>query len=169
VAVPLRLTAPLNGVSFVAPGKRSVYGILDCRLALILDDASRVLRAHDVAAVLVDNMYRPRARLPRQAKKRRPKSQHAYGLAIDILGLKLSDGRTLNVEGDWHGVIGAAPCGPDARVASPSEAAVTLRNALCALAREGLFNHVLTPNYDEAHGDHFHLDVKRNARERIVR
>jgi hypothetical protein len=43
-----------------------------------------------------------------------------------------------------------------------------LRNIVCAAARAGLFHHVLTPNYDAAHRDHLHLDIKRDARSVVV-
>lgn len=161
VATPVRLASPLQGVTFTAPGKRSVYGVLDCRLALALDDFARILARHEVVRVRVDNMYRPRARLP----GRKNKSQHAYGLAADVMSFELSDGRVLLVEQDWQGAVGTPPCGPEARLQAEVETAILLRNMICEVAREGLFNHLLTPSYDAAHRDHLHLDIKRDARD----
>src|SRR5690606_561032 len=83
IATPLRLTGPIHGVRFVSPGKRSVYGALDCRLVLALAELARVLAELDVVEVYVDNLYRPNARLPGKKKKR---SQHAHGLAADHMG-----------------------------------------------------------------------------------
>lgn len=161
VATPVRLASPLQGVTFTAPGKRSVYGLLDCRLALALDDFARILARHEVVRVRVDNMYRPRARLP----GRKHKSQHAYGLAADVMSFELADGRVLVVEQDWQGAVGRPPCGPEARLEVEAETAILLRNMICEVAREGLFNHLLTPSYDAAHRDHLHLDIKRDARD----
>lgn len=170
IAVPLRIAGPLQGVRFVTPGGRSVFGKLDCRLALALDDMARILRTHEVVEVRIDNMYRPQARLPRAGKGRRRKtSQHAYGLAADIVEFQLSDGRSLNVERDWHGAIGTAACGPDANLVEPTPEAIALRNLICAVAAERLFNHILTPSYDAAHRDHVHADIKRDAREIEIR
>lgn len=166
VATPVRLTGPLEGVKFAAPGSRSVYGILDCRLVLALAELARVLTEHDVVRVNVDNFYRPRARLPR---RRRHKSQHAYGLAIDVMGFETSDGRKLVVEDHWSGDLGEPSCGPDATLNEPSPEAIQLRTLLCAVARAGVFHHILTPSYDRAHADHFHLDVKRDAKALVVR
>jgi hypothetical protein len=165
VATPLRISGPLHGVEFLAPGVRSVYGTLDCRLALALDELARVLERHGVVKVHVDNLYRPRAHLPGKRKR----SQHAYGLAVDVRAFELSEGRQLVVARDWSGPIGSAPCGPASSLAVTSGDAVTLRNIVCDIVREGVFHHVLTPSYDAAHSDHVHLDIARDARTVTVR
>ena len=113
--------------------------------------------------VRVDNMYRPKAHLP---GKKKP-SQHSYGLAIDLTRLKLSDGTELIVERDFDGAIGEPVCGKEAREGLGKEAG-KLRDLICDIARAELFHHILTPNHDAAHRDHFHLDIARNARQRII-
>jgi hypothetical protein len=165
VATPVRIAGPLRGVAFAAPGRRSIYGVLDCRLLLVLDDLSELLAHHGVSAVLVDNFYRRRARLP----GRKTRSQHAYGLAADIYGFKLQDGRELIVERDWHGAMGEPSCGPESRLVSGTGESLALRNMVCDIARAGLFHHLLTPNYNEAHENHLHLDIKRGDREGRIR
>jgi hypothetical protein len=166
VAVPVRLTGELRGVRFLAPGKRSVYGMVDCRLVVVLDELAGILAQHGVTAVHVDNIYRPRAHLPRSRKR----SQHAYGLAIDIYGFTLADGTTLVIERDFNGTIGEAPCGPESDLApSASAQAVSLRTLTCAIAATRLFNHLLTPNYDAAHRNHLHADIRRGGSEYVVR
>ncbi len=165
VATPLRLDGPLHGVRFVAPGPKSVYGTLDCRLALALDELAALLVQHGVAEVRVDNMYRPKAHLPGERKP----SQHAYGLAIDIVAFKLASGATLDVERDWYGDRGSPACGPNARLTEPKDEAVSLRNLVCEVARSGVFHHLLTPSYDEAHKNHVHFDIKRDAKEILVK
>jgi len=165
VATPLRLAGPLQGVRFIAPGARSVYGTLDCRLVLALDEFSRILNQHAVVEVSIDNAYRPRAHLP----GRRKRSQHAYGLAADILSMKLEDGRSIIVERDWRGALGQPSCGPEARPDDPTDETIVLRNVLCQAAREGVFHHLLTPNHDLAHRDHLHLDIQRGARSLLLR
>lgn len=163
VSLPVRVTGPIQGVKFLTPGKKSPYGILDCRLALVLSELAVILQRHGVVAVQVDNMYRPRAHLP---GKKKP-SQHAYGLAIDLTRLKRADGTELVVERDFHGAIGEPVCGDGARAELAGEASA-LRNIICDVARSGLFHHILTPNHDAAHRDHFHLDIARGARQRII-
>jgi hypothetical protein len=165
VATPLRLSDKVQGVEFLAPGGRSKFGVLDCRLALALDELTRVLGRHQVSAVVVDNFYRPQARM---SGTKNP-SQHAHGLAVDIMGFKLVDGRTLVVKKDWHGEIAAPVCGPASRPVEPTREALTLWNMVCEIARERIFHHMLTPNNDAAHADHLHFDIKRDARSFLVR
>jgi hypothetical protein len=161
VATPVRLAGTLSGVRFSTPSGKSPYGILDCRLVLALEAFARVLARHDVVEARIDNLYRPRARLPGRKKP----SQHSYGLAADIMGFTLKDGRKLVVERDFGGALGTPPCGPESRVEPPTEAGLLLRNLVCAVAREGLFHYMLTPNYNTAHRDHLHFDIKRGLNE----
>jgi hypothetical protein len=163
VAAPVRVTGPIAGVRFITPGKKSPYGILDCRLSLALAELAEILKRHDVVEVRVDNMYRPRAHLP---GKKKP-SQHSYGLAIDLTSLKRADGTELVVERDFQGAIGEPVCGEGARAELSSDAG-QLRDLICDVARSGSFHHILTPNHDAAHRDHFHLDIARGARQRII-
>jgi hypothetical protein len=164
VGAPMRVTGPFHGVKYVTPSSK--YGLFDCRLALALDDMAKLLAPYGVAEIHVDNIYRPGARLP--GRKNKP-SQHSYGLAVDIMALKLADGRKLSVEHDWHGERGKPPCGPEAEITPSSEEATLLRSLVCEVARQGLFHHLLTPNYDAAHRNHLHFDIKRGARELLVR
>jgi hypothetical protein len=165
VATPVRVTGEIAGVRFVTPGRKSPYGILDCRLAVELSELSQVLLKHDVVEARVDNMYRPRARMPGRKKP----SQHAHGLAIDMTRFKLKDGTELIIERDFHGAIGEPVCGAGARARPelPSEAS-KLRDLVCDVARAQVFHHILTPNHDAAHRDHFHLDIARGARTQLI-
>jgi hypothetical protein len=162
IATPLRLTGPVNGVKFLTAGPKSKFSLLDCRIALTLTELATVLAAHDVTEIRVDNFYRPKAHL--YGRKRGKLSQHAYGLAMDVTTFKLEDGRTLDVERDFHGKIGEPVCGPGAEITPPSPDATALRNIVCAIARTGMFHNVLTPNYNTAHKNHFHFDITRNAK-----
>ncbi|MES1187085.1 MAG: extensin family protein [Myxococcales bacterium] len=165
VATPVRVTGPIGGVRFVTPGGKSPYGILDCRLALALSELAPLLQRYDVVEARIDNMYRPHAHLP---GKKKP-SQHSFGLAADLTRLKRADGSELVVERDFQGAIGEPVCGEGARArAELSSDAAALRDLVCQASRAGLFHHILTPNHDQAHRDHFHLDIARGARQRLI-
>ena len=41
-----------------------------------------------------------------------------------------------------------------------NERASTLRDIACRLGRSRAFSTVLTPNYNEGHRDHFHVDIR---------
>ena len=71
-------------------------------------------------------------------------SQHASANALDIAGFRLADGRSISVLKDWPG---------------QGDSARFLR-----LVRDGAcddFNVVLSPDYNAAHRNHFHLDMGR--------
>lgn len=156
VAFPVRLSGPLGNIQFQTPHDRSPYSLLDGRLALVLEKLAELLAKNDVVAVRIDNFYRPKARLPHSRKK----SQHAYGLAVDITEFTLNDGQVLNVERDWGGRIGAPVCGTGTK-ANPSAKAALLRRIVCQVYEAGIFHHLLTPNFNRAHKNHFHFDIRR--------
>ncbi len=166
VVAPIRLRGPLSGVTYrsmLAPAQRrtSPYEILDCRLALALDDLAKVLAKHDVVEVVHYSMYRPPAG---KAPLIAPGKRHSGALAIDVGALVTKDGRTLVVEKDFHGGIGQKPCGPRAPK-NPSE----LRALYCEISDASLFNVMLSPDYNWAHRNHFHLEVTTGVRWLLVR
>ncbi|MEL6781968.1 MAG: extensin family protein [Pseudomonadota bacterium] len=69
-------------------------------------------------------------------------SQHATANAIDISGVRLEDGRTIDVKTHW---------GQDTPEADFLERAF---EGAC-----NLFSVVLGPDYNRAHADHFHFDM----------
>lgn len=72
-------------------------------------------------------------------------SEHATANAIDISGFRFADGRRVTLKGDWNGT------GPDA--AAKAAFLREVRDGAC-----DLFPTVLSPDYNAAHADHFHLD-----------
>ncbi len=76
VLAPVRVEGAMNGVALRAPGPGSKHGVLDCRLALLLDDWTKALREVGVTGVVIDNAYRPGARLP--GKKARASTRAAW-------------------------------------------------------------------------------------------
>jgi hypothetical protein len=74
--------------------------------------------------------------------KREQLSEHAYGLAIDISGFRLSDGTMVSVEHDWSGR------GPKGAFLHQ------LAKSAC-----GYFSVVLTPDSNADHYNHLHFDL----------
>ena len=72
-------------------------------------------------------------------------SEHARANALDVAALRLEDGRTVSVAGDWTGEGSAG-----------REGAAFLRRVRDGACR--IFETVLTPDYNAAHRDHLHLD-----------
>jgi hypothetical protein len=70
------------------------------------------------------------------------RSEHATANAIDIAGFVLADGQRIAVKDDWSGT-------------NPNRAFLrAIRDGAC-----GIFDVVLSPDYNEAHHDHLHLDM----------
>ncbi len=164
VALGMRITGAMNGVRLTVPPDSTKFGVLDCRLALVLDDFTKVLAGRGVVGMTIDNFYRPGAKLAGKKKD----SQHAHALAIDIVSFDLADGRRLGTSG-WGAAIGEVPCGPDAVMAASTAESVEARNLVCAIGRAGLFHTLLTPSFDAAHGSHFHFDIKAETTRFTVR
>ena len=72
-------------------------------------------------------------------------SEHARANALDIAALRLEDGRTVSIAGDWDG-----------RGETGTDGARFLKRVRDGACR--VFSTVLTPDYNAAHHDHLHLD-----------
>lgn len=167
VLAPVRLTGPLRGVTYrstLPESKRaeSPWEILDCRLALALDDFSVLLARHDVREVVHFSMYRPPPR--RGWKDGALGKRHSGALAIDAGKFIRSDGTTLDVLKAFGGRIGQKTCGPKAAPAPKNPDGQALHEIVCEAAERRIFNVELTPHYNRAHKNHFHLEVTPGAK-----
>ena len=71
-------------------------------------------------------------------------SEHATGNAIDIAAFRTEDGETVSILRDWS-----------------DDSAESGKAAFLRAARDGacdIFSTTLSPDYNQAHADHFHLD-----------
>jgi hypothetical protein len=160
VLAPVRLQGTLHGVTFrtglpEARRASSPWEIVDCRLALALDDFAAQLATHDITQVIHFSIYRPPIATWPDGKLA---SRHPGALAIDAGTFVKRDGTRLEVERDFHGHIGATTCtGSGPHPATPE--ALELRRIVCDAAEARLFNVALTPDYNRPHRNHFHLEV----------
>jgi len=92
-----------------------------------------------------------------------PGTRHPAGLAIDVGLLHKRDGTWLSVESHFHGQIGAQTCGEGAPIPQDPRAR-ELRELVCESQTAGVFTYVLTPNYNAAHVDHYHMEIKPGVR-----
>ena len=104
-----------------------------------------------------------RRKQPRKKLWSPPGTRHPAGLAIDVGFLVKRDGTRLSVAQHFHGRIGGPTCGANVAVAKSPQAR-ELRSIVCEARDLGLFTYVLTPNYDRAHADHFHMEIRPNVR-----
>ena len=92
-----------------------------------------VARVDHLGSFACRNMY---------SRENGSRSQHATADALDIAGFRLADGRSISVLRDWP------KDNDDARFLRK------VRDGAC-----DMFNVVLSPDYNAAHRNHFHLDV----------
>jgi hypothetical protein len=154
VRTPVRLRGPLRGVEVVASGRHRTHAILDCRLALALLWWTPALRDAGVVRVEHYSIYRPGARTAGEGRV----SGHARGMAIDAARFHLRNGEVLDVLTDWEDRDrGGAPCPQRPDEGRPSR---VLRGVVCDAVEGNLFQVVLTPHHDRAHGNHVHLEIR---------
>jgi hypothetical protein len=148
VANAVEVTGPLGGVDVTGHGPL----VVDCSLAVSLDEAGRYLRALGVDKALYSS-----ALARRNVRGTNRPSKHSYGLAIDVAGFSGPELGLMRVDRDYEQGLGdAVDC-----VGQPlTQAGAVLKVLQCQLVRSGLFHLVLSPDYDDAHHDHFHLEVK---------
>ncbi|MFI5308623.1 MAG: extensin family protein, partial [Polyangiales bacterium] len=145
VPTPVEITGPIDGVELkMMHSDRTL--LMSCELAVRLPALVAVLKTHDVQRVDVISSYR---------EKPYP-SFHTMGLALDVSRFHTSQG-VLSVLADFE----LTPSHETCVAPSPKNArAAALLDIACKLAESRRFSSVLTPNYNEGHRNHFHLDIR---------
>jgi hypothetical protein len=156
VAQPIRLTGPMRDVTFVIPWSKDessdVHAIWDCRLAAAMIPVAQWLAAQGIREVHYFSVLR-RGNMAR----RRPRSQHNVGLAIDVLGVTMrGEPKRWDVE-DHYPVGVLSSCPPPDRLGE--RAAELWTRLVCHAASGGWLHTILTPDHDHAHRNHLHLDL----------
>ena len=149
IAKGVEITGPLGGVQWTAIDQPLV---IDCSLAVSLDEAGRYLRELGVEKATFSSAYSKR-----NVRGTNRPSKHSFGLAIDVHTFAAGALGTLRVDKDYEQGLGDdVDC-----VGRPlTQGGAILKIMQCQLVRSGLFHLVLSPDYDDAHHDHFHLEVK---------
>lgn len=172
VAIPVRLEGPISGVAIhsrVPPWqrRRSKYEIFDCRLVVALDDFARILAKHDVVDVIHYAAYRPKSE--NGCTKKYTGKQHCAALALDVGIFEKKDGTKIDVLAHFHGKIGAPTCTAGSGPSRVTEESTMLWNVVCEAAQKGIFNVILTPNYNAQHANHFHVEITPDAEWQMIR
>jgi hypothetical protein len=148
IAQAVEISGMLGGVEVAGEGAL----VIDCSLAVSLDEAGRYMHALGITRATFASAYSRR-----NVRGTNRPSKHSYGLAIDVSGFSGPDLGAMKVAADYEQGLGdAVDC-----VGTPmTQAGAVLKVLQCQLVRSGLFHLVLSPDYDDAHHDHFHLEVK---------
>ena len=150
IAIPVEIDGPLGGVAWHHAGKGAL--VIDCSLAVSLAEAGPYLVALGVERATFSSAY---AR--RNVRGTSRPSKHSYGLAIDVARFTGASIGDLAVVLDYEQGLGDAV---DCLGQPATQGGAILKVLQCQLVRSGLFHLVLSPDYDDAHHDHFHLEAK---------
>ena len=145
----MEVTGALGGVTYASSDQQLV---IDCSLAVSLAEAGRYLRSLGFEKATFSSAYSRR-----NVRGTDRPSKHSYGLAIDVHTFTGAELGLLRIDRDYEQGLGdAVDC-----VGHPlTQGGAALKILQCQLVRSGLFHLVLSPDYDDAHHDHFHLEAK---------
>lgn len=164
VVTPVTVRPPIAGLAYryVSSQTPRTTLFMDCTLALALARAADVLVPHGIVEIADIGVHNDRCidQTVDPPCPGSPLSQHANATAIDLAGFTTMDGSYYSVETDW--IIG--PDGaPTCAAATDGDKDGFLHAVLCAMHEAGVLNIYLTPNYNAAHRNHFHVDLTEGA------
>lgn len=146
---PLRISAVPNAgvtISEAMPVNCPTTVAFGTWLRDVVQPASIAHFGQPVASVVSMGSYSCR---PMYHRPGNPMSEHSYANAVDVAGFVLQDGTRISLKRDWKEA--------DARGGFLRD----VHQGAC-----GIFNTTLGPESNDAHADHFHLDMalRRNGR-----
>jgi hypothetical protein len=141
---PLYLESPVHGVTLESGGKETKRVLGSCRMAGAVVSTADDLVPHGVVAMQHMGTYNCRV-IAGTSKL----SQHASGDAIDFGGFRLEGGVTYTLKEHWEH-DDTTPSTPGGKF---------LYAAAHRWYDKFIWNIILTPNYNAAHDDHFHVDM----------
>ncbi len=142
---PVRLSSPVGGIDYRYVSQdepRPMF--MSCHLANALFDLSELLRARGVVEVGHIGTYNCRTIADSDSI-----SQHGLGMAIDLAWFRTADGRVYDIEDHWE----------HETENFRTEEGRWLWEVAQEMFQRQVFNTVLTPNFDAAHDNHFHVDL----------
>jgi hypothetical protein len=149
IAIGVQIDGALGGVVFAAASEQPL--VIDCSLAVSLAEAGRYLAELGVERATYSSAY-----AKRNVRGTDRPSKHSYGLAIDVHTFTGAGFGALRVDRDFEQGLGD---GVDCIGEPLTQGGALLAIAKCQLVRSGLFHLVLTPDYDDAHFNHYHLEA----------
>jgi hypothetical protein len=144
---------------------------MSCRFVLALWDLAEVLKNHNIHRVgtLGSYCYRcccswSQTNFCRGVNDPEPScggngySNHSWGRAIDLRYFYLDNGTRFDVNDPKHWVISSKTTCGAAQVEQVGTSAA-MYDIACAIGAAKIFSQVLTPNWNDAHRNHFHIDI----------
>ncbi len=141
---PVLLYGPINGVALEGGTGSDAPVLVGCETAVSIVGSAAVASMLGAETIIHFGTYNCRV-----ISGTNTLSEHGHARAIDIGGFILEDGTTVSVFGDWEDGV-ANPVTPSGQI---------LRAFTDQTWAMGLWNIILTPEFNAAHDDHFHVDL----------
>ncbi len=145
IAEPVYVNAPIHDVELrTSGGSPSARVLASCEMAHALVDTIDDVKPYGVVALRHMGTYNCRVIAGTDTL-----SRHSFGDAIDIAGFDFADNTLYTLTDDW-----------EHDTTSPQTAGgIFLYEAAHRWFDNYYWNIILTPNYNAAHDDHFHIDL----------
>jgi len=177
----VKLTDKLNGVLIASTDTDQVSkDPMGCEFVLHLWEMAEVLKAYDIYKIgtLGAYCYRCCCYWSEENYCRGPNdpepdctqapwsgySSHSWGRAIDIRWLYKGSGEVYDIDNPAHWVAwstSSQTCG--AALSAQTGISKELYALACELSAKKVFGTILTPNYNDAHRNHFHADIGKSG------
>ena len=146
---PVRLFSPINGIDYRYIENEDPTPILvSCEMALALVELGFLLQSKSAIEVAHIGTYNCRVISGTDTL-----SEHSFAHAIDLGGFTLDGGQYLSVLDHWEDGV-AEPVTFEGQ---------WLEDLTDQRYEQGIFNIILTPEYNAAHDNHFHVDLTPGA------
>ena len=145
---PISINSPVEGLPLLYDQTQDLPLRMRCELASAIMKMMAIAKALNIAEIHHIGTYNCRVIAGTTTI-----SQHGYGRAIDIGGVKMKTGEVYTVLDHW-----------EKGVAAPKTAAgKVLYDLAHALHDQRVFNIILTPEFNAAHANHLHVDLTPNS------
>ncbi len=142
---PVLLYGPINGVAIQGGTGSDAPVLVGCETAVSLVGSAAVAQNLGAVTIIHYGTYNCRTIAGSDTL-----SEHGHARAVDIGGFVMNDGSTYSVYGDWE----------DGNPNPTTPPGVMLRAFTDRIWGMGLWNIILTPEFNADHDDHFHVDLK---------
>jgi hypothetical protein len=168
VRTPVELRGPVRGIRLSPRAGRAA--LMDCELLRALWEAGPVLAQAGVDELSFSGAYDYRTRHGSSQL-----SAHAFGLAIDVHEFRGPSGN-MNIARDfekgagrWRGIVTRAG-DIEGCIGSPrTSKGRRLRRLVCELKHHSAFRVIVTPDDNDDHRDHIHIETFADSETRVAR
>jgi hypothetical protein len=173
----VHVKSPIGGIAFLKEDTDELSGDpMDCTFVLALERFAQILKSKGVVKVgtLGSYCYRCCCEWSPTNDCRSPTdpepncgsngySNHSWGRAIDVQYLYMQDGNRYDIENVNQWVAGSSSTTCTSGLAAQTGVSKFLYSTVCEVVSKVIFKTILTPNYNDAHRNHWHMDTGQSG------